>query len=397
MFRFLQQTLYCSSGTPETNQSISGGIIQLSRIQSVDLDISYNRSSQSYLNENVENILIERPFVNLSFEYLTNATRNERAVGFQVDGWHSAFWLLNNEKNFYISNENDVVDANLSSSSTKSVIGIGNALINGYSVSASVGDIFKSTITAQGLNAVSYTGNSGQLNPAINPITATQLSNLFSLTQASPLISTSSLNSANDLIAIGAKDLVMQFPSGSVFATVMTGTNGCLLQNFNLAFSIDRNDAKPLGAAYPTNRRITYPIHVTLSADAILNTYALDALTRVNCADSGYDLNIILMQPCTTSPAVEYRLRGLKLQSQHIKSAINDFTTVSFNWEAMVGNLNDSGNNVFIKGYDGTDYYTMDSVSYITGMNVDGDYSLIEQVAFTRNIVEQQFFSGLIK
>jgi hypothetical protein len=90
-------------------------------------------------------------------------------------------------------------------------------------------------------------------------------------------------------------------------------------------------------------------------------------------------------------------LRGLKLQSQHIKSSINEFTTVSFNWETMVGNLNDSGNNAFIKGYDGTDYYSMDSVTYITGMNVDGDYSLVEQVAFTRNIVEQQFFSGLIK
>ncbi len=396
MFTFYQQTFYVSSGTPETNHQASGSIRQLSRVQSVTVDLQSPRTEFSYLNEQVENSLVLRPRIPFNFEYFVTAGLNERNLGLVTDGYHSAFWLLNREKDYFIQLENEHVDANFPNNSPKTVLGIGNALLNGYSIAASVGGLVRVTCSAEGLNINSYTGSTNQLSPAVDHATAELLTGLFTLPPADSQISNFSANTANDIRALGAKDLLLEFPSGSVFATSISG-DGCILQNFNLSFSIDRNESISLGEAYPSERRINPPIHVQLSCDAVMNNFNVAQLRALHCPDSGHDINILIKQPCSDELAIEFLLRGMKLESQNFGSTMDALNTVSFNWVGVVGDLNNSGQNVFINAHYGTIYYFMTSLEIISGVDVNGDFAAFEKVTFQRGgLSEHQFFSGQV-
>jgi len=119
--------------------------------------------------------------VNLSFEYFSTAGQNERFIGLVTDGFTSAFRKLNEEKNYFISFEESDNDANFANTSNKTCLGIGNGVLAGYSFAASIGSLVKTTCTVEGLNITSYTGISGQNNPAIDYRYGTGAEGLFNL------------------------------------------------------------------------------------------------------------------------------------------------------------------------------------------------------------------------
>jgi hypothetical protein len=396
MLRFSQHALFCSSGLYSSNQIVSGGVDQLSRVQSTNLSLSWPRIDETYLNESVERARNGRPNVNLTYEYLATAGYNEQIIGLVTDGVNSAFWNLNQEKNYFVLAKDAFTDANLDSGSSQKVIGIGQALLNGYSIAASAGDLVKTTCTLEALNLLMFTGNSGQ-NPAVVYQNGQSFSGGVVIPPAQNLVYSQSSNPANDIVALGAKDLIMEFPSGSVFGTLISGTNACQLQSFTLAFSISRNQAKPLGFAYPNERRVNFPIIVELSADAFLEQYQIDALNTQSCFDSGHNINILVKQPCSDLLALEFYLKGLKLDSQQINTSTqSNFSTVSFTWKGLIGNLNDSGNNVYIKANNGAEYYELESVTPISGLDVNGDFFFSEQSFYRRKLAENNFFSGSV-
>jgi len=394
MYRFNQYALFVSSGNYLSNQIISGGLLQIPRVQSSNFTLNFQREDLAYLNEASELVRMDNPVVDLTFEYLNTNGLAERSIGLITDGENSAFWNLNQEKNYYILVEDDFVDANLPNSSTARTIGIGNGILNGYSISASVGEIIKTTCSVQALNVSIFTGFSG-ITPAIDYRTANSIGNGVVVRNPSNQISAFSVNSADDVIAVGTKDLIMEFPSGSVFATVISGANACQLQNFTLAFSVGREIGKPLGFAYPTERRVNFPITVEVTAEAYLEQYQIASLNGISCADSGHDINILIKQPCSNLLALEFYLKGLKLESQQINTSVgSNFTTVSFNWKGLVGNLNNTGNNLLIKANQGSEYYTLESVTPISGFDANGDLFFSEQSFYRRRMSENDFYSG---
>lgn len=369
-------------------------ILQLSRVQSVDVEFSYPRAQESFLTEYTDNSIIERPRVELAVEYLATAGANERAIGLVTNGIHSAFWKLNQEKNYYIQYQDEMVEGNFSSGQPFSVMTIGHAVLNGYSIAGSVGELLRATFTAQGLNCEIVTGSEGEYTPNIDTITAERIPSTFTLPPANSQVSTDSVNTANDISALAANDLLMEFPSGSIFGNTISG-DGCLLQSFNLSFSVDRSESVCLGHACPKERRVLMPIQVTLAADAIMNNHDIARLQDLDMCDSGHDINILVRRPCSDELALEFRLRGMKLESQQISNNIDGFQTVSFSWNMMVGNLNDSGNNVYMKSYHGTPSFLLVNKIETTGIDIYGDLGFIEQVYFTRTITERLFETGV--
>lgn len=393
MYRFLQKALYCSNGRSSSDQTTSGSVRQLSRVQGTNIDLSWQRAPQSYLSDETELIATERPKVALTFEYFPTAGNNENAVGFVTDGFHSAFYKFNIEKNYYVYNVEESTDAVIANNAPKTVLGIGNVLLNGYNIAGEVGGLLRATCALEGLNFQSYTGTENQINPGVDPETAQNLSSYFTLPAPTDQVEEDSVNPANDVIALGAKDLVMRFPTGSAFATLLTGANSCLLQGFNLAFSVDRNSIRPLGYVYPSDRSVIPPINVVLTAEALLDKYQVAALRDLSC-DAGHDIDIVVNQPCSTEPALEFMLRGLKLSQQGIVSDLGGFTTVSFNWAGVVNNLNTSGDNVFMRSHFGNYAYILESATTLTGVDIGGDLSFEEQLVFNRSMQERVFTTG---
>ncbi len=338
MFRFLQQAAFVSSGGPFSDQVSSGSIFQLSRVQNLDFDFDFPYSNEIYTNDGFSTQQIQRAVVNFSFEYLATAGLNERRIGFNLDqALVGAFTHLNNEKNYYFQSEDQTVDANFANSSPAHVIGIGHALLNGYSIAGSVGGLLRVTCAGQGLNAVIYTGTSGDYVPTINTETAEPIELPFILPAADSQLYTGDSNPANRITALGARDLLLSFPSGSAFATVISG-DGCILQSFNLAFSLDRNEARCLGHAYPSSRPVSGPIQVAFSVEAVLNQFNVARLSDLRC--DGHNIDLLVGQPCVGNEVFGFRLRDLRLESQSFSVNIEGMQTVQFSWNGMV-NLHD--------------------------------------------------------
>jgi hypothetical protein len=393
VFRFLQQTTYCSSGNAGSDQVSSGTVVQLSRVQGSNLDIFFNKVEEAYLDQAVSNETAGIPSVNFSLDYIATAGYNEQRLGLVTDGINSAFLKLNQTKDFYVKNESDPVDANFTNTSAKTVIGIGNALFKSYSIQGQVGDLLKVNCDFEALNCAVYTGTSGQQVPSIDVRQDTQYNSTFVLPVANSLVYTSDVNSANNVTALGSKDLLMEFPSGSIFATAVSG-DGCILQSFSLSFEIPRLEVRELGSRFPVERPMTIPIRINLSAEAIMNSYQIEKLNNVVC-DTGHDINILIKQPCSDLLALEFYLRGMRLESQSFSNSIEGYQTVSINWNGIVGDLRDSGKNLFIYAHNGSEYYIVTSKKYISGTNLgEDDFAAIEQVTFQRYITQNEYISG---
>ncbi len=372
MHRYFNEVLYVSSGTPLSDQISSGSVIQLSRVQSVDYDFEWPSNDVSYLDEGVNSQQIQRASVRLTFEYFPTAGENERRIGFLTDGVSAALSLLNQEKNYYYlygPGEGEAIA--LATGDPREVMAFGNMVLNGYSIAAGVGDLLRATCMLEGLNCILHPGSSGEQIPAIDLETQEEYTGLFALQTPVNHIYNDTGNPSNNITALGAKDLEMRFPTGSAFATFISG-DGCILQSFNLAFSVDRIEARCLGHPYPKERRVAGPVQVELSVEAVLNSFQVAHLSDLRC--EGQDIDIIAYQPCNTGIAIAFGLKNLTLRSQNVVQSMDDYSRVAFNWSAQT-RINDNltilstaNNTDFDTGRPAILYYMFDEFEdYATG------------------------------
>lgn len=395
MYRYNVENLFVSSGKPGTDQFSSGTIFQISRVQSTNLNINYNRENLEYLDETVDQIQLGRPIINLSFEYISTNGNNERNIGFVTNGFNSIFYKLNDTKNFYLvkGQSNSAEDLNFDTGSIRrECFAIGNSYINNYAVSAAINDFLKCTIAIEGQNLIYYSGVSGIRDPGLNVQNGVQLTGLVNIPLGTEQFPEFSLNSANDVSALSYKDIIMEFPEDSVFALFMSGANACHLQSFNLSFNIPRTDIKSLGDQYPL-KPIDYPIEFELSAQAFVEKYREEYLRQIECIDTGHNINIYVKQPCSDFLAVEYYLKGLKLVSQEINSSIGQNSSVSWTWKGVIpGNLRQSGSNIFMVANGGTEEYEVNSYNDISGVDQFGNPLFLQEIIWKR-ILSENFFS----
>ena len=279
---------------------------------------------------------------------------------------------LDEERNFYFVSQHDSQDAALGDETKRNVLAVGNALLQGYTLSASVGDFARSTLNYTALNVCINEGSTG-LNPAINYIDGSNLSGTYSLPIITSQVYENDPNTANNVTAIHSKDIVLMFSTGAGLGVELnnnsSGSYGCPLQNFNFSMTVDRESAISMGQKYPQQRPIIYPVTVELQAEAHLSKFAQACLNNNFCNSTQHTVNILMKQPCSELAAFELRLSNLQLVKQEFVANMGDIDVVSFTWNGVIRSPFDTGSNFFITAYEGTELWVLESCFPVSGVS----------------------------
>lgn len=347
IIRYPNQVLFCTTGDSISRQE-SGDFYQLNRIQDYSLDISVPYYQGITTDNKVIYQTINRPTATLGINYLNSDLNNELAIGFLTGTTQSAFADLNTEKNYYIRFSKEGVDAIGDSTQNNNVIGLGNGLLNSYSVSAAVGNELKTSLNYEFLEVKSYTGTSNQQSVGFNHETQNFDTGKFTLPTAN-----SGINyiSGQAITAISHKDIILNFSTGNCFGIQITGANSCYLQNFNLAVNFNRSRILELGKKYPVIRPIIYPIEIDLSAEAILNGLGEDFTSNYFCSTGNYNVELIVQKQtsCYSKQRLyTVQINGLKLERQTFNASLGGPNSINLGFKGLIANNFDSGNNIWI-------------------------------------------------
>lgn len=333
--------------------SSTGSINLLTRVTTSSIAIDYLRSDVFGWEGGGQETIVERPKVNFSFSYFATNGRNERLMGFVTDGINNALTGLNVERNYYAVINQDNFDVMGYSGRNNKIMGIGNAILSNYTVSAAVGQLVNVGVSLDALNLVIQNSGSGQLLPSVNKQDGSAYTGLYTLPFFYETFNPSVADSVNNLSALSPMDMTLQFDTGSTFGVSLSGQTSCALQSATLNVSMPRGTVKNIGWAYPESRQLQPPMSVDVQADAYLTEYQLGTLNQFKCLDSGFDINFIFNTACNGNSVLEYRIKNAKLESQSFVSLVGALNRVSFTWKSQIYNLAQTGVGIsafFIKG-----------------------------------------------
>lgn len=393
MYRFNTHAALISSGDVRSVQTGDGNILQLSRVQECTIGFETPSEAISSLDDNVDLVRLQPPTASVTLEYLSTNGLNERSIGFITNGRTGAFIKLDEEKNFFVVAQNDGSDAANGNPSISSTIAVGNALLQGYTLAATVGDFARTTLDFTALNVCINPENTG-LNPAIDYKNGENFSGTYVLPPITDQVYINSMNPAEDVTAIAAKDIVLLFSSGASLGVSLTGEYGCQLQNFNLNLTFERESAMSMGDRYPSSRSITYPVTVELQAEAHINRFTHECLRNYFCDVEQHSVQILLKQPCSDLVAFEIGLNNLRLEQQAFVMTIGEVDVVNFTWRGVIKNAFDTGSNMFIMAYEGVEFWIQESCFPVSGIDINGDQYFTSGCYYTKSFVANEFNYG---
>jgi hypothetical protein len=329
----------------------TGQITQLHRVQSANYGGSTSRQpvTQYGLQAPIDQVILEPNDVSLDFSYLVTNALNESRMGFVVDNSAQAvsgfLTKATDEHNYYILSApegNDAVGGDGTAGSNR-VWGIGNGFISSYQFEAAVGSFPTANVSVQALNLVTYSNSTGQATPAIHPVSGTRITNtIFSLpSSVSGLVGQST--------ALKPGDVFLNLTSPLYGVDI----SDAKIQNARVSVDLSREALNKLGSHFPFSRELQYPINVSISVDALIGDLTTGSLSDIICNDAAYELTVGIRQPsCNNNgaTAIQYTVRGAKLDSQSISSSVGSNKSVSLQWTAQIGGPTDTIRGLFISG-----------------------------------------------
>lgn len=338
---YQSRAVFISSGAADSDQTVSGSLRQLSRVQSLDWTIPYPVEMPTYLDYGDEAYTTAHNPVDISLSWLHTNGINERNVGLvDLVGPNGALALnLDQEKNLYIATQNTrgIDSIGAPTGASQSVLAFGQALMTTYTMNARVGGLIQSQATLNCLTAFSYTGSVGNRVPAVAYQAGTQLTGLFTVPAASAQYDSSAtgFSETPTIAAIGARDMYVVIDSAP-FSVTYSGAQSCYLQGFDVTLAFDRRELKPLGCVYPPTRALHYPIRIDLTTEAIVNSYQRDQLDRIHCLGSGQSVYLIVKQPCSSYTLFGFYFDKLQIESQSFSTSIGSVDTATTKWRGLI-------------------------------------------------------------
>jgi hypothetical protein len=345
-----------ASGSHTDADSIS----QLSRVQSWDSDFSRNFTDVNQYGQlaAIDRIEVEAPTVNMSTSWYPTDGKNERYIGLSVcaSGEDPSALLSGilkketDEKNYFLMVANEGSDAVDYNKPTTGVFGIGNCYLTSYSLEASVGDIPTASADFEALNFAVYANAAVTNNiPAINPAAGTKITDkYFQL----PVAESSDYPNQITVLRPGDITLNLKPVSGPAYVKGFN-PDDIKIQSFTLSTDLARTPIEKLGSRFPFSREIDFPVTATLSIEAQMGDLADFNLSDLLCETDLYNLSITLRKnDCAGlgAPAIIAQLKGAKLLSENITTAIGDNASVTLEYEASIGGPEDFEKGVFISG-----------------------------------------------
>lgn len=340
------KSIYVTSGSYSSDQTVSGSLVQLTRVQSADYNIRYPLEDNIYTDGGTESFYLVPLGIDVTYRFYNTNGINERVLGLgKINNNNSLVLGLDEEKNAYIVMEDQPGVESIGSplSTSKTAIGLSQGLLTQYTLSAAVGGFVESTATVNYISARTYTGVlSGLVAPSVNYQNGDFLTGKFVIPVAQTQYDRDSLDPTVNAAALGSREVLMMFAQGHPFGITYTGTEQCYLQSVNLNLAIDRREQKPLGNVFPNARAAMYPIKVQLDTDAIVSKYQSDALQRMKCAaTTGHGVSVVIKQPCSSMTLFGFYFNNLQIDSQDITTSVGNMDRVRTSWRGFLKSPND--------------------------------------------------------
>ena len=134
------------------------------------------------------------------------------------------------------------------------------------------------------------------------------------------------------------------------------------IQSFNISFDLSRSSIEQLGTKFAYARLIDFPISLSMGLDAVVSDLTTGSLAEIINCDDKFDARIQMFSPdCaaygadkgSAQVALNYILKGLKLDSQSFSLGLGDNKTVSLSFSTQIGGPEQSGMGLFMSGYTG--------------------------------------------
>jgi len=352
---------------------------QLNRLQSANYSFTINRQDVNQFGDlaRIDSLVLEPPTVSLDFSYYLADGFNERALGFFVEtsgtsmnrgdagtpyskgNFASGHLTSSSGVNFYIATSPDGIDLNQTGLGQQldlndRVIGVGNCYVSDYSVELAVGSLPTVNVTVEGanMNSAAFLSDKTIPSPAVDQTEGTIYEHKVKLpnpTQDGGI--TGSTNTAA-ITALRPGDVTVSLNNVNGMSLVqLSGDDGAHVQSASISLPLSRSPIDRLGSRFPFAREVDFPVTATMNISAIVADSKTENLA--NLLNSGVEEASILIKDTEGANAIEYRMKGLKIDSQSFSSSIGSNKTVDITFSTQIGGPNDELNGVFMSGVNG--------------------------------------------
>ena len=375
------RVIYQSEGLFVSSNAASTGKAdheQLNRVQSANYSFTINRQDINQFGDlaRIDSIVLDPPTVSLDFSYYLTDGFNERALGFFVQNSHtgagygrdiiagsetegnfaSGHLTANSGSNFFIVTSPEGIDLNqvnageaLDTSDT--VIGVGNCYLSDYSVDLSVGSLPTVSVTVEGanMNSVVPDANGEFQGPAIDQEAGTKLEPVVELPNPTQDGGITGINSGPPIAALRPGDVSVNLNNihGESLIT-LSGDGNAHVQSCSISLPLSRTPIDRLGSRFPFAREVDFPVNASMNISAIVNNAHAQNLADI--LQSGVQSATVTVNDKNDKPAIQYILKGLKIDSQSFSSSIGANKSVDIVLSTQAGGPQDVLNGIFMSG-----------------------------------------------
>ena len=361
----------------------SGNLVrQLHRVQAINYGFTMSRKGVNEFGKlgHLGRVPVESPNVTLDFEYFLADGYNEMVMGFVMDGEHQAFHHhLTPEgrigSNFFINVAPDgraVFRADLMhEEDRRRTIGIGNAFLSQYAVTAEVGSIPKARVSFEALNMTSYVGICNLPLPSLDVANDSWCPDIkFSLPDTYESFLYHQLDGLENIVlhegVIGLKpgDIQIDLDDAAMVTKQLSGfdyTPGAAnIQGFTINVPIGHTKIHRLGRRFEFGRTPNFPSNIQIQVKAIVADLKKGSTFERLCTQKKHNLTIKLHDACRVHECsgrfypqdenMVYYIKNAVLDQESFSSSISDNKIVDLNFTAPIASKDDTDNGLFIFG-----------------------------------------------
>ena len=352
---------------------------QLNRLQSANYSFTINRQDVNQFGDlaRIDSLVLEPPTVSLDFSYYLTDGFNERSLGFFVEttgsgmnrgtsegkndsgNFASGHLTSSSGVNFFITTSPDGQDLNKAGggeplNSQDRSIGIGNCYVSDYSVELAVGSLPTVNVTVEGanMNSASFSATSGIPSPAVDQTAGTIYDHIVKLPNPTQDGGITGTIGSGAITALRPGDVTLTLNNLNGFSLVaLTGDDSAHVQSASISLPLSRSPIDRLGSRFPFAREVDFPVTATMNISAIVADS--QAANLANLLNSGVQEASIMIKDTAGTDAIQYKMKGLKIDSQSFSSSIGSNKTVDLTFSTQIGGPNDVLNGVFMSGING--------------------------------------------
>lgn len=323
------------------------GIQNLERIQSATDSLSqeYTTINQWGQLAFVSQEITTPATFNVGTSWYVADLSNDRIIGLNVSGQGALGPILDQTqatKNLFLSLAPQGIDA-IGWTGQQQVKLYSNAQLASWSTEGSVGNIPTTNVAWQALNFATYTGSFNQ------PLYAIDIGNGGAyVTNKLFTIPTVSSGIAPTAAALRPSDITVTITDAAIGLSI----SDLKAQSYQVGFDLNVQPLQQLGNLFPYAIVPQFPIALNASLSFYFGDLITGSYRDVLCSNNSKNIRIQINNPCSSTEAVAYEIRGVKITNQSFDS--QDISSiagvVNISYAGQVGSQSDQRVNLLMSG-----------------------------------------------